>query len=241
MPRGSYRVSRGSAQRRADGFRNYVNTKKLQFMAPVEALVDRAALMRLGPGDDGSSAAPRVLGANAGNSKHGVFTKQPEKLTNDFFLNLLDMSTEWTPVGDDVYEGRDRKTKELKWTGTPVDLIFGSHSQVAWMYLVVPTIEGTNGLVARGQGDEVERSTSDYRCVKQTKPRLAHDPAKWEPVRRQDHAPLITLARDRTQNRFPLLLIAARPGLLFHLQLDQKQRLTQRTLYPHGVATHFFT
>ena len=116
---------------RADGFRNYVNTKKLQFMAPVEALVDRAALMRLtGPEMTALVGGLRVLGANAGNSKHGVFTKQPEKLTNDFFLNLLDMSTEWTPVGDDVYEGRDRKTKELKWTGTPVDLIFGSHSQL---------------------------------------------------------------------------------------------------------------
>ena len=72
----------------------------------------------------------RVLGANAGHSKHGVFTKQPEKLTNDFFVNLLDMSTEWSPAGDNVYEGRDRKTKAAKWTATSVDLIFGSHSQL---------------------------------------------------------------------------------------------------------------
>ena len=72
----------------------------------------------------------RVLGANAGGSKHGVFTKQPGKLTNDFFVNLLDMSTVWQPAGDGVYEGRDRKTNELKWTGTRVDLIFGSHSQL---------------------------------------------------------------------------------------------------------------
>jgi catalase-peroxidase len=72
----------------------------------------------------------RMLGANAGGSKHGVFTKKPGTLTNDFFLNLLDMSTEWSAVGDDVYEGRDRKTKQPKWTGTPVDLIFGSHSQL---------------------------------------------------------------------------------------------------------------
>ena len=64
------------------------------------------------------------------NSKHGVFTKQPGKLTNDFFVNLLDMSTEWQPAGDNVYEGRDRKTKAVKWTGTRVDLIFGSHSQL---------------------------------------------------------------------------------------------------------------
>jgi catalase-peroxidase len=72
----------------------------------------------------------RVLGANAGGSKHGVFTKQPEKLTNDFFVNLLDMNTEWSPADDNVYEGRDRKTKAVKWTGARVDLIFGSHSQL---------------------------------------------------------------------------------------------------------------
>jgi catalase-peroxidase len=72
----------------------------------------------------------RVLGANAGGSKHGVFTKQSEKLTNDFFVNLLDMNTDWSPADDNAYEGRDRKTKAVKWTGTRVDLIFGSHSQL---------------------------------------------------------------------------------------------------------------
>ena len=74
----------------------------------------------------------RVLGANFGKSPHGVFTKRPETLTNDFFVNLLDMGTEWQPSAssEDVYEGRDRKTTELKWTGTRVDLIFGSHSQL---------------------------------------------------------------------------------------------------------------
>src|SRR5258708_32168232 len=74
----------------------------------------------------------RVLGANAGKSTHGVFTNWPEMLTNDFFVNLLDMSTEWhTSAGaEGVYEGRDRKTSEIKWTGTRVDLIFGSHSQL---------------------------------------------------------------------------------------------------------------
>ncbi len=77
----------------------------------------------------------RVLGANTGNSKHGVFTKRPETLTNDFFVNLLDMGTEWQPSGESngsgaVYEGRDRKTNEVKWTGTRVDLLFGSHSQL---------------------------------------------------------------------------------------------------------------
>jgi catalase-peroxidase len=74
----------------------------------------------------------RVLGANAGRSAHGVFTRRPETLTNDFFVNLLDMSTEWQPSGDavGVYEGCDRKTNALRWTGTRVDLIFGSHSQL---------------------------------------------------------------------------------------------------------------
>jgi catalase-peroxidase len=116
---------------RADGFRNYVNGKKIQFMPPVEALVDRAALMRLtGPEMTVLVGGLRVLGANAADSKHGVFTKQPGKLTNDYFLNLLDMSTEWSPAGDNVYEGRDRTTKAVKWTGTSVDLIFGSHSQL---------------------------------------------------------------------------------------------------------------
>jgi catalase-peroxidase len=116
---------------RADGFRNYVNGKKHQFMQPVEALVDRAALLRLtGPETTALIGGLRVLGANAGDSKHGVLTKQVGKLTNDFFLNLLDMSTEWTPAGDNVYEGRDRKTKAAKWTATSVDLIFGSHSQL---------------------------------------------------------------------------------------------------------------
>ena len=73
----------------------------------------------------------RVLGANARGSKHGVFTKKPGTLTNDFFVNLLDMGTQWQPAGaDGVYEGRDRKTNAPKWTGTRVDLIFGSHSQL---------------------------------------------------------------------------------------------------------------
>jgi catalase-peroxidase len=116
---------------RIDGFRNYTNGKKLQFMAPEEALVDRAQLLRLtGPEMTVLVGGLRVLGANAGGSKHGVFTNETGKLTNDFFLNLLDMSTEWSPSGDGVYEGRDRKTKAVKWTGTRVDLVFGSHSQL---------------------------------------------------------------------------------------------------------------
>ena len=116
---------------RADGFRNYTNGKKLQFMAPEEALVDKAQLLRLtAPEMTALVGGLRVLGANAGGSKHGVFTRKPGTLTNDFFVNLLDMGTQWAPAGDNVYEGRDRKTNAVKWTGTRVDLIFGSHSQL---------------------------------------------------------------------------------------------------------------
>jgi catalase-peroxidase len=112
----------------ADGFRNYY---RKSLMTPEEALVDKAQLMRLtAPEMTALVGGLRVLGANAGQSKHGVFTKEPGKLTNDFFVNLLDMSTEWQPSGDNAYEGRDRKTKAVKWAGTRVDLIFGSHSQL---------------------------------------------------------------------------------------------------------------
>jgi catalase-peroxidase len=115
---------------RADGFRNYLSAKR-QFMAPEEALVDRAQLLRLtAPEMTVLVGGLRVLGANAGGSKDGVFTKKVGTLTNDFFVNLLGMSTEWSPAGDNLYEGRDRKTKAIKWSGTRVDLIFGSHSQL---------------------------------------------------------------------------------------------------------------
>ena len=116
---------------RSDGFRNYRSAKKLQFMAPEEALVDRAQLLRLtGPEMTVLVGGLRVLGANAGGSKQGVFTEKTGTLTNDFFVNLLSMATEWQPSGDNAYEGRDRKTKAVKWTATRVDLIFGSHSQL---------------------------------------------------------------------------------------------------------------
>ncbi|MBY5566105.1 catalase/peroxidase HPI [Rhizobium leguminosarum] len=116
---------------RIDGFRNYVNGKRHQFMKPEEALVDRAQLLTLtGPEMTVLVGGLRVL--KAGAPEHGVFTSRPETLTNDFFVNLLDMATQWSPVDgkDGVYEGRDRKTNEVKWTGTRVDLIFGSHSQL---------------------------------------------------------------------------------------------------------------
>ncbi|WP_438276784.1 catalase/peroxidase HPI [Nitrobacter sp.] len=117
---------------RSDAFRNYTNKNKEQFMAPEEAMVDRAQLLKLtGPELTVLVGGLRVLGANAGDSRHGVFTKKPGTLTNDFFVNLLDMRTQWLPPGSDgIYEGRDRKTNALKWTATRVDLIFGSHSQL---------------------------------------------------------------------------------------------------------------
>jgi len=115
---------------RADAFRNYISGKH-QFMQPEEAMVDRAQLLKLtAPEMTALVGGLRVLGANAGQSKNGVFTSKPGTLTNDFFVNLLDMSTEWQPAGDNLYEGRDRKTNAVKWTGTRIDLIFGSHSQL---------------------------------------------------------------------------------------------------------------
>ncbi|MFZ5693643.1 MAG: catalase/peroxidase HPI [Pseudomonadota bacterium] len=117
---------------RQDGFRNYINKNKKQFMKPEEALVDRAQLLTLtGPEMTVLIGGLRVLGANFGDSKHGVFTKTPGKLTNDFFVNLLTMDTEWqAPNAEGIYQGVDRKTKAPKWTATAVDLIFGSHSQL---------------------------------------------------------------------------------------------------------------
>jgi catalase-peroxidase len=115
----------------AEGFRNYLRGR--QRLSAEELLVDRAQLLTLtAPEMTVLVGGLRVLGANAGNSKHGIFTRRPETLTNDFFVNLLDMSTQWQPSAssEGVYEGRDRKTNELKWTGTRVDLIFGSHSQL---------------------------------------------------------------------------------------------------------------
>jgi catalase-peroxidase len=99
-------------------------------------LVDKAQLLRLtAPEMTVLVGGLRVLGANTGNSKHGVFTKNPGRLTNDFFVNLLDMNTQWQTSAHsngsgEIYEGRDRKSNEVKWTATRVDLIFGSHSQL---------------------------------------------------------------------------------------------------------------
>jgi len=125
---------------RADGFRNYSSGKQL--MAPEEALVDRAQQLTLSaPEMTVLVGGLRVLGANAGKSKHGVFTGKSGTLSNDFFVNLLDMATEWQPAGDGVYEGRDRKTKAVKWTATRVDLIFGSHAMLRALAEVYATAD----------------------------------------------------------------------------------------------------
>ena len=115
----------------ADGFRNYQKTKFA--ITAEELLVDRAQLLTLtAPEMTVLIGGMRALNANFGQSKHGVFTKRPEALTNDFFVNLLDMSTMWQPTAEDkdVFEGRDRATGALKWTGTRIDLVFGSNSQL---------------------------------------------------------------------------------------------------------------
>ena len=115
----------------ADGFRNYL--KKRYTVSAEELLVDRAQLLTLtAPEMTVLIGGMRVLNTNFGQSRHGVFTRRPETLTNDFFVNLLDMRTTWKATSEDenVFEGRDRATGELKWTGTRVDLIFGSNSQL---------------------------------------------------------------------------------------------------------------
>src|SRR5262249_7450490 len=115
----------------ADGFRNY---QKSRNAVPAEALlIDRAQLLTLtAPEMTVLVGGLRVLSINVGQSKHGLFTRRPETLTGDFFKNLLDMGTQWKAVSDaqDVFEGRDRRTGELKWTGTRADLVFGSNAQL---------------------------------------------------------------------------------------------------------------
>ena len=124
-------VSFSVLEPKADGFRNYLKAK--YSVSAEELLVDRAQLLTLtAPEMTVLMGGMRVLNANFGQSSHGVFTKQPEALTNDFFVNLLDMNTVWkaTSQDEDIFEGRDRVSGEIKWTGTRVDLIFGSNSQL---------------------------------------------------------------------------------------------------------------
>jgi catalase-peroxidase len=131
----------------ADGFRNYLSGR--QFMMPEEELVDRAQLLTLtAPEMTVLLGGLRVLGANADGSKYGVFTDRPGVLSNDFFVNLLTMKTQWQAIADRTYEGRDRKTSELRWRATRVDLIFGAHSQLRAIAEVYACADGQEKLVA---------------------------------------------------------------------------------------------
>ena len=128
----------GLLEPKADGFRNYIvktsnGSGKKPTVSAEEMLVDKAQLMKLtAPEMTALVGGMRVLNTNFDKSKHGVFTKKPETLTNDFFVNLLDMGTKWKEVSkaEDLFEGKDRKTNKVKWTGTRADLIFGSNSQL---------------------------------------------------------------------------------------------------------------
>ena len=132
----------------ADGFRNYL---KSQYSVPAEALlVDKAHLLTLSaPEMTVLVGGLRALNANVGQTQYGVFTKRPEALTNDFFINLLDMGKEWKPTSDakDLFEGHDRKTGELKWTGTRADLIFGSHAQLRALSEVYAAVDAQQKFV----------------------------------------------------------------------------------------------
>jgi len=133
---------------RADGFRNYL--KDRYSVTAEELLVDRAQLLTLtAPEMTALLGGMRVLDANFGQTQHGVFTERPGALTNDFFVNLLDMGTEWQPVSEDdgLYEGRDRDTGDLKWTATRVDLIFGADSQLRALAEVYACDDGQEKLV----------------------------------------------------------------------------------------------
>ncbi len=133
---------------KADGFRNYL---KARYAVPAEhLLVDKAQLLTLtAPEMTVLVGGLRVLGANTAQAKHGVFTKTPGALSNDFFTSLLDMNTEWTPAGSDadVFEGRDRKTGALRWTATRVDLVFGHNAQLRALAEVYACADGKEKFV----------------------------------------------------------------------------------------------
>ena len=139
----------------ADGFRNYLKGK---YSVPAESLlVDKAQLLTLtAPEMTVLIGGMRVLKTNVGGTQHGVFTKRPEALTNDFFVNLLDMNTQWKPVSKeaDVFEGRDCKTGERKWTATRIDLVFGSNSILrAWRKsMEVPTARKSSSTTSSRPG-----------------------------------------------------------------------------------------
>jgi catalase-peroxidase len=132
----------------ADGFRNYL--QKGAALAEEHMLVDKAFMLKLSaPEMTALLGGMRVLNVNVGHSQHGVLTDRPETLTNDFFVNLLDPGTEWKPVSEaeDVFEGRDRDTDEVRWTGTRVDLVFGSNSELRALAEVYGSSDGEEKLV----------------------------------------------------------------------------------------------
>jgi catalase-peroxidase len=130
----------------ADGFRNYYHAAER--LSPETMLLDRAFMLRLtAPQMTVLVGGMRALGANVGESKHGVFTGRPGTLTNDFFVNLLDMGTEWKPTSEHVYQGVDRKSGKVKWTATAADLVFGSHSQLRAIAEVYASDDGKDKFV----------------------------------------------------------------------------------------------
>jgi catalase-peroxidase len=132
----------------ADGFRNYFG--KNSWASPAEMLVDRANLLTLTvPEMTALVGGLRALNANSGQATHGVFTDRPGNLSNDFFVNLLDMSTQWSKSAQDesLYDGRDRATGKLKWTATPVDLVFGSNSELRAVAEVYAANDGRDKFV----------------------------------------------------------------------------------------------
>ena len=132
----------------ADGFRNYYGEGS--YMSPVNMLIDKANLLNLNvPEMTVLVGGMRALDANTGGADHGVFTDRPGTLSTDFFVNLLDMSTQWTKSdsAEGIYEGRDRETGELKWTATPVDLLFGSHAELRAIAEVYAANDGHGQLV----------------------------------------------------------------------------------------------
>ncbi len=143
-------VSFAPLEPRSDGFRNYRRAGIAHFMAPEESLVDKAQLLRLsGPEMTALVGGLRVLGANAGGSKDGVFTDRPGQLTTDFFVNLLGMDTEWVATeGDNAFQGFDRTTRQPKWTATRVDLVFGSNSQLRALAEAYATDDAAPAFVA---------------------------------------------------------------------------------------------
>jgi len=132
----------------ADGFRNYYGAGN--YLSPAEALVDKASLLTLtAPEMTVLVGGLRALNANSGQSSHGVFTSRPGVLSNDYFVNLLDMSTKWqkSAKGEGLYEGLDRATGKVKWTATPVDLVFGSNSELRAVAEVYGAVDGREKFV----------------------------------------------------------------------------------------------